>query len=545
MNKRFTLCLALLATTYASFAQCTETAEPKVLLVGDSWAFFMTVDQTFNNVFDKWGHTDSEFYSNITLAENGAETDDFLTQEKQDEIALQLNTKPSIEVVHLSIGGNDVLGDWNINFTPQQTDSLKLSVQNRLFQVIDFIKSVKPGIRIVWSGYTYPNFEEVIESAAPFQTSHPFYGTWESMGFPSFFQINDLLNHFSEEVAAYANQDPQVEFFDATGLMQYTYGQNAPLGVAPGGSYPAYTVPLPEGNPVYPSPKNSMRDYGITKDCFHLSAGGYFDLIEFQTQKFYHHYLMHDFYALSQSNAQMGTVSSAGNITANLVVGEEGGESFSSLLTFNTTGMADTSVIKASLFLRRESLVGNNPIDGTLEVRISQGGFGTSAGLEAQDYSAPGNASGTPCRFGSNGGDGHWIRLELPESFLPYITSGSTVQLMVSAPNASGGKVTFTGGDPELAPVLDITYGPNLAAVEDVAATNSFSVYPNPSNGLLSIDSKGETIEAVSITDNFGHILLHKEGIQGSIDISALPAGSYIISLQTQKGNVKRRVIKI
>lgn len=543
MNKRFTLCLALLTAACASFAQCSETPEPKVLLVGDSWAFFMTVDQTFNHVLKKWGHSDCEFYSNITLAENGAETDDFLTQQKQDEIALQLNSKPSIEVVHLSIGGNDVLGDWNVNFTQQQTDSLKLSVQNRLLQVIDFIKSVRPGIRIVWSGYVYPNFEEVIESAAPFQTSHPFYGTWQGMGFPSFLQINDLLNHFSEEVATYANQDPQLEFFDATGLMQYTHGQNTPLGVAPGGTYPPYSVPMPEGNPVYPSPKNSMRDYGITKDCFHLSAEGYFDLIEFQTRRFYHKYLMHDFYAVSLSNAQMGTVSSTGNVSGGLYVGEESGESFSTLLTFSTAGMADTSVRKASLFLRRESLAGNNPIDGTLEVRIAQGGFGASAGLEPSDYSAPGNASGIPCRFGSNGGDGHWIRLELPESFLPYISAGSTVQLMVSAPGATGGKVTFSGGDPELAPVLDITYGPNSAGVNE-AQVSAFSVYPNPSNGILNISGK-KNITAVEVTDAWGKTVLHKEGVPGTLDISSLPAGVYILNIITPTTTDKQRIIKL
>lgn len=544
MDKRFTLCLALLTATLVSFGQCSETAEPKVLLVGDSWAFFMTVDQTFNNVFRKWGHTDSEFYSNITLAENGAETDDFLTQEKQDEIALQLTQKPSIEVVHLSIGGNDVLGDWNINFTQQQTDSLKLSVQNRLFQVIDFIKSVRPGIRVVWSGYTYPNFEEVIESAAPFQTSHPFYGTWQGMGFPTFQQINDLLNHFSGEVAAYADQDAQVEFFDATGLMQYTYGQNSPLGVAPGGTYPPYSVPLPEGNPVYPSPKNSMRDYGITKDCFHLSAGGYFDLIEFQTQKFYHHYLMHDYYALSMSNAQMGSVTSAGNVLPGLHVGREAGESFAAVLSFNTTGMADTTVAKASLFLRRESVSGNNPIDGTLEVKIAQGQLGGSPGLEAADYSATGNAVGVPCRFGSNGGDGHWIRLDLPESFLPYITSGNTVQFIITAPGATDGKVTFTGADQELAPVLDVTYGPNFAGVEEIAAS-PFSIYPNPSTGLVTIDTKGEPITSVELLDAFGKVVLHKENMQGSLDVSALPAGTYMMRVQTAKKTHTQRIVKI
>ena len=270
MNKLFTIFSLCILAAPAAFPQCAETEEPKVLLVGDSWAFFMNVDQTINTVFKKWGHSGDKYYTNLVLSENGAETDDFLLPSKQNEIAAQLNAHPSIRAVHLSIGGNDVLGDWNVGYTAAQTDSLKDQVRGRLISIIDFIKSVKPGIRIVWSGYAFPNFGEVIASAAPFQTSHPFYGTWAGMGFPGFLQINTLLNDFSAEIEAYAAADPQVEFVNATGLMQYTYGQNAPLGVAPGGTYPPYTVPMPGGDPNYPSPKNSMRDYGITKDCFHL-----------------------------------------------------------------------------------------------------------------------------------------------------------------------------------------------------------------------------------------------------------------------------------
>lgn len=81
------------------------------MLVGDSRAFFMGVDQTINNIMTKWGHSNYKYFTNITLAVNGAETDDFLTPGRQDEIALQLAQNPTIEVVHLSIGGNDVLGE--------------------------------------------------------------------------------------------------------------------------------------------------------------------------------------------------------------------------------------------------------------------------------------------------------------------------------------------------------------------------------------------------------------------------------------------------
>ncbi len=254
-----------------SFAQCNETPGPKVLLVGDSWAFFMNADQTINNVFRKWGFSNYRYLTNLTLSENGAKTTDFLKPEKQEEMVLQILENPSIEVVHLSIGGNDVLGNWKVSFSQAQTDSLRNEVSARLLELIDYIKSVRPGIRILWSGYVYPNFGEVIQTSF-LGNNHPFYSNWQRMEFPTFLELNTILNDFSAQVEAYCATDPQVDFINATGLMQYTFGQNTPLGIAPGGSYAAGTVPLPAGMPDYPSPQNSMRDYFLTKDCFHLSA---------------------------------------------------------------------------------------------------------------------------------------------------------------------------------------------------------------------------------------------------------------------------------
>ena len=545
MKRLFTCFLVSLLATQTSFAQCSETDEHKVLLVGDSWAFFMTVDGTLNNVFEKWGHSDKTFYSNITIAENGAVTDDFLIQAKQDEIVARLNEFPSIEVVHLSIGGNDVLGDWHISFTPQQNDSLKAVVADRLFQVIDFIKSINPSIRVVWSGYVYPNFEEVIESAAPFQSSHPFYGTWQGMGFPTFLHINNLLNEFSTDVENYADSDPRVDFFKIPGLMQYTHGQTSPLGVAPGGSYPAYTQPMPYGDPAYPSPKTSMRDYGLTRDCFHLSPRGYFDLIEYQTRKFYHKFLMHDAYFLSENNTQTGSVSSTANISSGLKLGENAGEKFSSVLSFNTTTLADSTVSKASIFLRRESLTGNNPIDGTFEVKVVNGNFGATIDVEASDYTAIGTASGTACRNGSNGGDGHWIRLDLPEQVAYQITNNSATQFIISTPDASGGVVTFSNSsDPEFAPVLDVQYGNNTFSVTE-NSTQELNVYPNPTTGLVTLDTKGKFVQSIDVLDLLGKTLMLLETKTNTVDISSLPAGTYIMNITTDDGKLSQRIVKL
>jgi lysophospholipase L1-like esterase len=543
----------LIITAFLSFvisnklsAQCSERVEPRVLLVGDSWAFFMNVDGTINNAFRNWGHSNYRYITSATVAENGAQTDDFLKPDKQDSIRAMLLRNPSINIVHLSIGGNDVLGDWKKSFTQAQTDTIAAQVEVRLQAVIDFIKSVKPGIKIVWGGYMYTNFEEVLTVGNTLGTNHPFYSTWEKMEFPSNLEINTVQNYFSDLIEASAALDPQLEYVRAPGLMQYTFGQPTNLGIAPNGSYPAFSVPLPNGKPHYPSPRESMRDYFLTKDCFHLSAKGYLDMIEYHTQKFYHKYLMDDLYLLSQNSTQTGTVSSTGSLFPQLYLGESSGENFGVELTFNTPQMLDTTLAMASIFLRRESLTGTNPISGNLQVKVKNGLFGATLDIEASDYNAPGDYTGTPCLFGANTGDGRWIRLDLPVEMFQHIKRNAPTQFLITAPGFTGGRVTFNNStDPEFAPVLNLKYGTPTVGIRDISKSETaLKLYPNPVNDLLQIEFGDNEILRTEVTDILGKSIHVVSNSVGTINTTSLPIGTYILSVVTKEGKATQRFVK-
>ncbi len=547
MKKNYLLAFALLISLPFSgklLAQCTETPQPKVLLVGDSWAWFMNTEATITNVFKTWGFSDYRYVSNATLAVNGAQTDDFMQAATQAEILNQLTLNPSIEVVHLSIGGNDFLGDWKVSMTQGETDTLVNNVFERLDSVIRFIKSCKPGIHILWSGYVYPNFGEVIPTGGG--SSHPFYGTWEGMEFPTFIQINTLLNDVSTRMETYVSNDPQVDFVKCTGLMQYIYGQNPALAVPPGGTYPAHSVSLPYGDPNYPSPKAAMRDYfGFTQDAFHLSTEGYKELIKYHTQKFYHTYLMDDMYVLSENNTQTGTVSSTGTVSDTLKVGANGSEQFATVLSFNTTAMADTTLNKASLFLRRQSLSGTNPVGSSMLVKVKSGNFGATANVEAADFAAADDAEATPCQFGSNTADGDWIRLDLPVSLYPYINKNAPTQFIITSPSAGNGVTTFNNSaDPEFAPVLNLKYGETPSGINEAAADRKFTIYPNPTTGKLTVERDGELISNIEVANLLGAVVLQPKLQQNTIDISVLPAGMYILNITTQNGRASQRIFK-
>lgn len=544
MNRILPLTIALCFFITQSFSQCSETNQPKVLLVGDSWAFFMNTESTINSVFKTWGFSNYKFISNATLAVNGAQTDDVMKASVQNEIQNQLNANPSIEVVHLSIGGNDFLGDWKVSMTQGQTDTLRDAVFERLDSIVRFIKSCKPGIHVLWSGYVYTNFEEVLTGASGIGQANQFYNTWSGMEFPTALQLNTLQNNQSAQMSAYAANDPQVEYIEANGLMQYLHGQLTPLEVAPGGTYAPLSVPMPLGDPSYPSPQTTMRDYLFFKDCFHLSTQGYKDLVGYQTQKFYHKFLMDDLYLLSDP-AQTGSVSSTGNVSATPYIGESGGEQFATVVSFNTIAMADTTLKKASIFLRRKALTGTNPVSAnSFQVKMKSGNFGGTANVEAADFTDAGDATGSACNFGSFANNNDWVRIDLPVSLLSHITHNAVSQFVVTAPNASNGKVEYyDSSDPEFAPVLNLVYGQTPSSVTETTE-NAFNVYPNPTTGLLTIEIGAEVITHIEVTNLLGEVVLQPQMQQNSINISSLSTGMYLLSISTKNGKGSQRIFK-
>ena len=553
MKKIFTLLLLIGFNYGVAHAQCVEAPTNKVLLVGDSWAAFMSGDATITDGLKIVGHSDKKFTSTLSIAENGADTWDFVAGPKLDDIQNIIDANPEIEMVHLSIGGNDLLGDWHITYTQAQTDSLALEVQGRLETIIDFLQNTRPGMHVFWPGYAYPNFGEVIGDMGSAASVHPFYGTWDGMGQPDFATINGILNDMSDSVANYADGDPLFDFVRGQGILQYTYGQAAPLTVAPGGTYPAFSVPLPLGDPTYPSPKETMRPYlGLFTDCFHLSKEAYLTLFVYQAEKFYQKFFMDDLYLFSSGGDMDGSVSSAGDVSQEIKLGEDGGNEFAAVVSFDTQGMADTTLSNASIFLRRESTSGTNPIAANdVVVKMVSGNFGTTANVEAVDFMETGDASGEPCKGGSfnnNAEDGHWVRLDLTAEMLLNITNDEPVQFMISIPGFTGGTITFNDAttNPDWAPILNLNYGPapqEPSGINDIY-TSELPVYPIPTTGPLTIDVNSNSVQSIEVFNVLGSVVLTPEVNDNRIDITGLPTGSYVLRITTNEGISTKRIIK-
>ena len=253
---------------------------------------------------------------------------------------------------------------------------------------------------------------------------------------------------------------------------------------------------------------------------------------------------MDDLYLLSDA-AQTGSVSSTGNVSATPYVGTASGENFSTVLSFNTTAMADTTLKKASLFLRRKALTGTNPVNASLEVKVKNGNFGTTVNIEAADYTAAADVTGTPCLFGSNTANGDWIRLDLPVSVLTQINNATPTQFIVSSPTGTAGKTEFyDAADADFAPVLNLVYGQTPTGINETAENLAFSIYPNPTTGKLTIEIGTEVITNIAVTNLLGEVVLQPQIQQSTIDISSLATGMYILNIATKNGKSAQRVFK-
>lgn len=541
--KQFITSLLFSTLLFSGFSQCSETSKTKILLMGDSWAFFMNVDGTINKVAKDWGHSDVEYYTNLILSENGAETDDFLKPSKVSELAGKLASMPDLKVVHLSIAGNDFLGSWDVSFTPEKIDSLYNGVAGRLDSIIAQINQIRPDVQVFWSGYTYTNFGEVIGSLPSFlQSSHPFYSRWQAMGFPTFTQINTVQNWFQEKIRVRYASNSKVTYIPAASILQYTYGQTANLAVPPSGTYPAFTATIPEGHVDYPSPRNSMRDYLLTKDCFHLSVKGYYDFISYHFQKFYQKHLMEDDYTIADFS-KSGSVSNSGTISNELKIGKDGSDEYVGIIHLDNNHLEANVPESLSLFIKIDTVYNTNFLTtGDFELDIIQGNFGGTESLDAQDYFSTSGITGSTCVFGTNE-VGKWVRFDLPASFLDHIRKSKS-QIRIRYTGTTDGVVKFVNtANDDFQPVLEVKYGASYLGLSNQSSTSKLDIYPNPTKDILNIVSN-ESIENISIYTVSGQLMLNEVNPSNAINVSTLPVGMYIINVQIGNQIQQQKFIK-
>lgn len=226
----------------------------EIVVFGDSWG--VPAAPSLQTVLANNGHVET-----VAGAAVGGETAANLSSPSGlTHITNTLAANPDVQFVHLSIGGNDFLGQWNSSFTPAQQAALFQAVANDVETIVDHILAQAPGVLILWSSYDYPR---------PLPLGTPTEVNAASAAFQSYAQT--LADSKGASLTA----------MDFSGLMQVTYGFD-------GVQYTIYDPPfvIVPGDPSLPDPTLPGPEAAYF-DSIHLTAAGYLVFAEEQYAQFY------------------------------------------------------------------------------------------------------------------------------------------------------------------------------------------------------------------------------------------------------------------
>jgi len=86
-----------------------------------------------------------------------------------------------------------------------------------------------------------------------------------------------------------------------------------------------------------------------------------------------------------------------------------------------------------------------------------------------------------------------------------------------------------------------------LLGIKEISSTNTFSVYPNPSNDLVTISNDMNTvIESIEMIDLNGRVVKSHNinATEGQVSISDLATGVYMMKITTDQGTATKKVVK-
>jgi len=236
-----------------------------LLLVGDSWAEQQWQDQSHALVFGALGFGAVQVYGSATT-ESGTTAADWTQPGRRQVLTDELALRDDVDVVQITLGGNDFLDAWRTTLSPAQEDALIEAVRADLATTLDEVLLRRPDVEVLLSFYDYPNFVDTVGGIVGALFCAPL---WGDLGQPDPLQLNTASTEFERAMAEIAAAHPRVFHVSHLGLMQAQFGFPSD-GIPPGQL-------SPPGDLSLPSPVEALRLGGA--DCFHLNAEGYDGLV--------------------------------------------------------------------------------------------------------------------------------------------------------------------------------------------------------------------------------------------------------------------------
>ncbi|HOS02054.1 MAG TPA: hypothetical protein PKZ01_03180, partial [Candidatus Hydrogenedentes bacterium] len=189
----------------------------------------------------------------------GGTAADWADPAKLAVLGQELANNPTIDIVHISLTGNDFFTTFRAQSdTPEQRAAKNDAILQNLRIIMEYVVAQRPNIRVAVCGYDYVNFNESV--AKPYDSAYVL-GFYNAMEQPTILQLNTAMVELGQRTIALCNSIPRCYYVHNFGLMHYVYGYPglfAALTKPYPGQPPAYT-PFPGGDVNYPSPPVAMN----------------------------------------------------------------------------------------------------------------------------------------------------------------------------------------------------------------------------------------------------------------------------------------------
>lgn len=250
--KNFILTASFLVTALVAIAN--EKPTKRILIVGDSWATSITKENrdgfpapdVFDDVLAANGLGQFETQGAVT-AWSGRKASDWAKPQHLAEIVEELEKYPSIDIVHLILGGNDFLKavqqeDFQRRST-EEREEIWEGVRKNLQLVVDTCLGVREEMRVVIADYDYLD-----HNAAETFWKMDFRGA--SVG-----TLNTWFVELGNQKRAIAENTPRCEYLENWGVFQYWFGIPPKTVTLPGGDIGACMPPGISPDGIHPNEK--------------------------------------------------------------------------------------------------------------------------------------------------------------------------------------------------------------------------------------------------------------------------------------------------
>ena len=253
--------VALLLTSFLGTARGADT--PRILIVGGSWAASIaTVGRSkepgdtpgfgsLEAVLDENGLGDCGTLGEKT-AWTGRRAEQWARPEYLSIIVDELEAHPTVDVVLLTVGGNDFLSlarDVAFRYLDGKSrGQLWSAVQAKVQAIVDTCLATRPGLHVLIHGYDFLDPEAMTRA----------YG-FKFHGIP-LVEFNGAMVELGRKKLQVAQRTNRCEYLQNWGVLQHHY--NVPEGVPLPGDAPGYT-PFPGGDMAAAMPADAHVGDGV------------------------------------------------------------------------------------------------------------------------------------------------------------------------------------------------------------------------------------------------------------------------------------------